>query len=201
VILSHDDLDHSGGIHQLLETTSVGEVIAGTPGLQAITETPCIRGLEWSSGRVIFRVLHPKADTPWSGNNASCVLEIRTGETSVLLPGDIERPVEILMAYRREIPKSEVVIVPHHGSRTSSSDALVGATRPAIAVVPSAWKNRWGFPKPDVVNRWRQSGALVLNTASDGAISMRVCTDGLGSFERNRQRYRRYWHEDRKPPS
>ena len=201
VVLSHDDLDHSGGIHTLLERIDVGAVIASTPALRGVTDTRCVAGHEWRRDGVTFRILHPRPGSPWTGNNASCVLEIRTGDTTVLLPGDIEKPVEVLMAWRNELPKSDVVVVPHHGSRTSSSDALVRATRPAIAIVPSAWRNRWGFPKPDVVNRWRRSGALVLNTATDGAIATRICADGIRMLERNREQSRRYWHEDRKSPS
>jgi competence protein ComEC len=86
--------------------------------------------------------------------------------------------------------------VPHHGSRTSSSEALIRATRPELAIISASYHNRWGFPSQEIVNRWRVSGARVLNTATAGAISQRICAEGdPGPVRAERIDARKYWRD------
>jgi competence protein ComEC len=88
------------------------------------------------------------------------------------------------------------VVVPHHGSRTSSSQDFVNALSPDLAIVSAGFGNRWGFPKTDVVRRWEMAGARLLETATSGAISQRICTDtGVESLQLERRDARKYWHE------
>ncbi len=197
VVVSHADLDHAGGIASLLGGTVVGRVLSGEPleGMAHARE-PCEDGDAWRWNEVDFRFLHPRANTPWRGNNASCVLEISAGDKRMLLTGDIESPVEILLDYRDKLRAAHVLTVPHHGSRTSSAEALVRATRPALAIVSASRSNRWGFPKENIVERWRRSGATVYSTASSGAISQRLCAAGEpGPVAEARRGRSRYWHE------
>ncbi len=197
VVVSHADLDHAGGIASLLAGTDVGRVISGEPlAGMAHARAPCVDGDAWRWDEVDFRVLHPRANTPWRGNNASCVLEIAAGDKRMLLTGDIESPVEILLDYRDKLRPVYALTVPHHGSRTSSADALVQATRPTLAIVSASRSNRWGFPKEDIVERWRRSGARIYSTATSGAISQRLCPTGEpGAVAEARQDQSRYWHE------
>ena len=93
------------------------------------------------------------------------------------------------------LPQVDVVTVPHHGSRTSSTGSFVAALGPSIAIVSAGHGNRWGFPKDDVVGRWRHAGADVLQTAASGAITVRVCKHaGIVSVAQNREQRRRIWH-------
>ena len=120
---------------------------------------------------MLFEVLHPAAgDTHPDDNAASCVLRVTSARARLLLPGDIEAAEERELATRPEFGQVDLLLAPHHGSRTSSSAALVGATQARHVIVSSGHRNRWRFPAGDVVNRWRESGACVLNTAEAGAL-------------------------------
>jgi competence protein ComEC len=198
VVISHADLDHSGGIRSVIAKTEVGRVLVGEalPYL-GTAQTQCVTGSQWQWDGMVFTVLHPRKDSPWTGNNSSCVLEIDTGNEKLLLAGDIESAVEKLLAHQSALQRSRVVFVPHHGSRTSSGAEIVNATRPDVAIVSAGHENRWGFPKEDVVRRWQQAGATVLDTATSGAISLRFCRDApSGAVREERVRSARYWHAE-----
>jgi competence protein ComEC len=195
MVVSHGDLDHAGGVQTLIGRFAVGKLMVGEPvAPQGVGQLRCVDGQSWRWDGIDFRIVHPRPDTPWKGNNASCVLSVTAGRVELLFTGDIETPVERLLAYRGRLDQSDVVWVPHHGSRTSSSAALVEATRPAYAIVSTAFGNRWGFPRAAVVDRWQQVGATVLNTGTSGAISQRICHDGIQSVVENRVAARKYWH-------
>ena len=197
MVLSHADLDHAGGAASLHDSGQVRAVMAGE-AIEGVPARLCRAGDTWEWDRVRFRMLHPRRATPWTGNNVSCVLEIALGDQRVLLPGDIEQPIERLLRYRSAWQKARVVVVPHHGSRTSSSDALIEAVRPDLALVSAAARNRWGFPRPEVVARWQNAGARVLTTAASGALEVGLCPDGRLTVDEYRRKARRYWH-DRRP--
>jgi competence protein ComEC len=99
---------------------------------------------------------------------------VRACGHTVLLTGDIERSAEAELVERGGVARADIVLVPHHGSRTSSTAAFVSATRPRWALVPSGHRNRWGFPKPDVVERWQSAGAEVLVGSATGAIEFEM---------------------------
>ncbi len=140
-------------------------------------------------------MLHPPEGDRWQGNNASCVLQIRIARHTIVLTGDIESPVETLLARNDALSPAEIVLIPHHGSRTSSSELFVSTVRPSVAIVSAGFQNRWGFPKADIVKVWQSAGAEVLNTADTGAISYRICRDsGLRRLALNRQDSRSYWN-------
>ncbi len=197
VIVSHADLDHAGGIQSILaampvQRIMVGEAVAGINARQ----TRCVAGIAWQADGATYSILHPRLRAPWTRNNASCVLEIAMGEHRLLLSGDIESPVEKLLEYRRSVRRSTVVVVPHHGSRTSSTLPLVQVTRPEVAIVTAGFDNRWGFPKAEVVARWESVGATVLNTATSGSVWQRLCAGAPpGAVHRERLESRKYWHD------
>lgn len=118
-----------------------------------------------------------------------CVFQLRKAR-------DIEAPVESLLARNGLLAPADIVLIPHHGSRTSSSEAFVRSIRPKVAIVSAGFHNRWGFPKEDIVSLWRSAGAEVLNTASSGAISYRICRDdGIRRLAEHRRDDRKYWHQ------
>jgi len=115
----------------------------------------------------------PPAGPSWrTRNDDSLVLWLRLGRVSLLLPGDVEAAGERCCRAAR----SDIVKVPHHGSRTSSAPAFLAGTRPRVAIVSGGAPNPFGHPHPEIVERYRRSGALVLRTDRDGAIT--VSTDG-----------------------
>ena len=199
LVLSHDDLDHTGGLRSLDRFPAVSTVMRGEAsrrGDGAATGIPCRAGQVWFRDSVRFAVLAPSGGTKTSGNNASCVLEASVGSSTLLMTGDIESTVERSLLQSDLLSPSDLVIVPHHGSMTSSHDRFVARLAPRIAVASAGFDNRWGMPRPEIVDRWRRAGADFFSTASDGAIGFRLCRDDELTI-RYRQRHdgRSLWHE------
>ena len=197
LIVSHSDLDHSGGVEAMLgrvnvEELLVGESLGGQEGVQAF----CNAGDEWEYDGVGFSFIYPPKDGLRDGNDASCVLRVAAGDHQLLITGDIERPAEEQLV-RDGLPADiDAVVVPHHGSRTSSTAPFVSALTPDLAIVSAGFGNRWGFPKDDVVARWVGVGARVLETSASGAIGIRLCErSGREEVTENRHERRRIWHE------
>jgi competence protein ComEC len=157
----------------------------------------CGAGQGWSWDGVRFEVLHPAADAliqgtrPAKPNAVSCVLRIEDARgRSVLLTGDIEAAQEAaLVDGQRERLRSDVLIVPHHGSRTSSTPAFLDAVSPSVAVVQAGYRNRFRHPAPIVLARYAQRNITVVRSDHCGAWTWR---NGIGQCERDAGR--RYWH-------
>jgi competence protein ComEC len=175
LVASHDDLDHAGGAGSVADLVAVERRVASGAALDplGIVER-CRRGVRWSWDGVSFEWLHPGEESLPKDNDRSCVLRVQAGRHSVLLTGDVERLAEAEIVATGTLGPVDVLLVPHHGSRTSSTAAFVAATRPRWALVPSGHRNRWGFPKPDVVARWEAAGAEVLVGSSTGAIEFEL---------------------------
>jgi competence protein ComEC len=195
LVLSHPQLDHYGGLTYLAEHFRPREfwwngvraeasgfaqleralARAGTRSIVLRRGAPAI-----VDGEVVFEVLHPHAPSAGDLNNGSLVLRLTHGGASFLFSGDIEREAEDVLARLadRQIvaPAGVVLKVPHHGSATSSSTALLDVVRPRVAVISSGADNRFGFPAPAVLARLHAAGAVVWRTDLDGAI--RVESDG-----------------------
>lgn len=203
LVLSHGDNDHVGGAAAVRDSVPVGVIWAGEP-VPGIAAAPCRAGQRWRWDDVEFAFLHPRRDpkgggrdhggaggAPPRGNNASCVLLVTaTGAAPrrmALLAGDIEAAVERRLAP----PRVDWLLVPHHGSATSSTAAFVAATRPRFAVVGTRWNNRFGHPHPDVIARYRASGAHIVSTAVSGALLWR--SDRPHAIVVERCRGSRYW--------
>ena len=182
LVLSHGDLDHVGGAAAVLAGTRVRRVLAGEPvaGIEALA---CRAGERWRWDGVLFSVLSPVGETlAYRGNNASCVLLIETDSTRVLLAGDIERIIEAQL----DVPAVDLLLVPHHGSQTSSSERFVAALRPRFAVVAAGFRNRFGHPHPAVVARYRNVGSHVLTTAASGAVRWHSAKPDVVAVQRGR---------------
>ena len=179
LVLSHGDLDHTGGAPAVLGGVRVGVVLAGEP-VPGIAAAPCRAGAKWRWDGVGFALLHPRAAHAHRRNNASCVLLVETKNAKALLAGDIERLVE----QRLDVPQVDWLLVPHHGSATSSTTAFVDAARPRFAVIGTRWDNHFGHPHPDVVARYRAAGAHIVSTAVSGALRWRSADPGAIEAER-----------------
>jgi competence protein ComEC len=199
LVVSHGDNDHIGGVASLLSAHQVGRVFSSVPGrIPQVEAFPCHRGQQWEWDGVLFRVLHPPAAPGQHGNNTSCVLkiDIRDGQ-GILLTGDIEREAEtVLLREQAEALAAAVLVVPHHGSNTSSSPEFVARVDPEVALFPAGYLNRYRFPKQAVVERYAGSGVDGYQTGLAGAITVR-----LGGARREpeisvyREQVRRYWME------
>ena len=178
LVASHGDTDHAGGVASVLRAVPVGTVLAGEP-LPDVAVAPCRAGLEWEWDGVSFSVLHPPAlgladgraahghgHGAMKSNDVSCVLLIETRAAHALFPGDIERGVERGL----KVPPLDYLLVAHHGSTTSTSETFLAAASPHVAVVSAGFDNRFGHPHADVMERLREAGATIANTAHSGAV-------------------------------
>lgn len=197
LVVSHADIDHSGGVREIAAYAGIGMLLSGEPlRWPAMPSVRCRAGQSWQADGVLFRILHPDAETTGAGNASSCVMSIQAGDHRLLLTGDIEADAERRLVENRGLLRAEVVVVPHHGSRTSSSPAFVDAVSPALAIVSAGYQNRWGLPDEGVVRRWQSAGAKLLNTASSGAVSLRLCAaGGIEKVRLDRRERQRFWRE------
>jgi competence protein ComEC len=196
LVLSHGDLDHVGGVKSVLAALDVKRVLRGpsvsTPGRVAET---CIAGETWRWDAVEFAVLHPSNPHDLARNNSSCVIEIRNAGGRALIMGDVERESELALLERGAISQTDVVVAAHHGSRTSSTQPFVQATHARHVIFSAGWGNRWGFPRPDVVERWQEQGATSYTTFRSGAIEIMVTPRGIANIGEYRIEHPHYWRQ------
>lgn len=195
LVVSHGDNDHSGGAAFLLRSVPVGLVYAGVPQeLPSPRAMPCQGGQDWIWDGVRFVFLSPSV-LGGKENDLSCVLQVISGAQRLLLTGDIERGAEAqLVAGFNSQLRSDVLVVPHHGSNTSSTWEFLRQVQPRYALISSGYLNRFGFPHPRVVERLQDVGAVILNTAEEGAICVGLGNGALPHVAyRYRRDYRRYW--------
>ncbi|HNP34609.1 MAG TPA: DNA internalization-related competence protein ComEC/Rec2 [Woeseiaceae bacterium] len=197
-VISHSDLDHAGGLDDLLDEVAIGEIQSGDelPWIN-VPVSRCEAGTSWTWNQVRFSILYPPSGSRLTGNDASCVLLLEAGARKLLLTGDIEEKIETRLVQSRVLPTVDVATVPHHGSRTSSIAPFVLSLESRLALVSAAYANQWGFPKEDVVARWEGAGAELFNTARSGAITVHLCADQTDvRIIEYRNSRRRIWHEE-----
>ncbi|MDP3537784.1 MAG: DNA internalization-related competence protein ComEC/Rec2 [Azonexus sp.] len=195
LMVTHRDSDHSGGTISVQSALAVGELRSSVP---EIGGEPCLAGQRWVWDGVIFEVLHPTAENAavnGKSNHLSCVLRVDAGGRRMLLTSDIEAPDEVAMLARYPGQlAADILLVPHHGSKTSSTPAFLQAVGAREAVIPVGYRNRFGHPKAEVVARYEASGMILWRTDRDGAVTVRLGADGM-KLSAWRQVHRRYWHE------
>jgi competence protein ComEC len=199
MVLSHRDSDHAGGVPAVLamqpQATLLSSIEASHP-LQALRPAQrCQAGQRWEWDGVVFELLHPlPGDYAGAGkaNDLSCVLRIANGRAAALLTGDIERAQEAALVARSPQLQADLLLVPHHGSKTSSSAALLDAVRPRLALVQAGYRNRFGHPAGEVLARYRERGIAVTDSARCGAANWSSLAPG--ALQCQRQQGRRYWH-------
>lgn len=193
LIVSHGDLDHRGGLRSVLDQVATRTVLMGPSVEFDAPGERCLHGQRWSWDGVEFEVLHPAAwDVAHNDNDSSCVIRIEGRALSALLTGDVEAHGEQALLTRGLEP-SDIVAVAHHGSLSSSTPAFVAASGARLALVSAGYRNRWGFPQPEIVRRWRAHGANVISTIDSGAIEVIASADGELAVRQYRRERRRYW--------
>ncbi len=204
LVLSHRDSDHTGGAAAVLRMQAGARLVSSLEeghALQALrASSRCVAGQQWDWDGVRFEVLHPAAhdyDATLKPNAMSCVLRIGQARAHVLLAGDLERDQEAALAAGAAPLASDVLLVPHHGSRTSSSAVFLDAVRPWAALVQAGYRNRFGHPAPDVVERYRARGIALALSARCGAA--RWDSREPRTLHCERAAAPRYWRHDAAP--
>ncbi|MFH2134904.1 MAG: DNA internalization-related competence protein ComEC/Rec2 [Pseudomonadota bacterium] len=200
MILSHGDIDHIGGTESVLQAIPTERILTSMDandsrlsGKQNIGS--CHDGMRWDWDGVHFEVLHPPeaASAKRHDNDQSCVLRIGAGEHHILLTGDIERiSEERLFQLHTDKLKSDLLVAPHHGSRSSSSPSFVAAVAPQHVVFTAGYRNRFHHPHPEVSGRYVKQGSRIMRSDRDGAIIIDLRPSGI-ELEAYRHSHRRYW--------
>jgi competence protein ComEC len=197
LMVSHGDNDHIGGVASLVKAYPPRRILSSVPGQVPGRQAAfCRRGERWQWDGVRFVVLHPPVQSGESANNASCVLHIEAaGGGRLLLTGDIEREAEHqLLREQRGRLGAEVLVVPHHGSNTSSTADFIAAVAPSIALFPTGYLNRYRMPGAAVLERYRAAGVRLFETGRQGALTVRLSArDPLPRMTAWREQQPRYW--------
>jgi len=205
LVVSHQDLDHAGGALSVLgvvparalwSSLRIDHPIVVRASAQG-TAWRCAAGASWQWDGVRFDFVHPPiaqyAEEGIKTNDRSCVLRIEAGGRVALLTGDIEARSEDLLLRGGAALHADVLVVPHHGSRTSSTAAFVATVDPALAIVTAGYRNRFNHPRPDAVERYLRRGIDVVRTDRDGAITVELAAGTPSRATRAREEHRRYW--------
>jgi competence protein ComEC len=208
LIASHADNDHSGGVNNIAEKIQIHQILTSAieikrirryfknPLQQNINIAQCKKGQKWQWDGVQFEILHPEKNSPYmKRNNRSCILKINGIKNSVLLAGDITSRIEAMLLQRQKAKlKADILIAPHHGSRTSSSTSFIRAVNPKIAVFSTAYLNHYHHPHPDIVKRYQHYKIQTLNTANTGAIRFSPHNESFLQPILARETMRQIWH-------
>jgi competence protein ComEC len=213
LLLSHRDTDHTGGARAVLQMQSQALLLSSLePGhelaqarVSGPAPTRCLAaqdgGQAWEWDGVRFEVLHPRAGDYLGNakpNTRSCVLRVSNPSRAALLAGDIEAAQEAALVQRFSAGdgagtlQADLLLVPHHGSRTSSSAAFLQAVRPGLALAQAGYRNRFGHPAPVVAERYRELGIRLIDSAHCGAAWWR--SQRPAQVDCERETARRYWH-------
>ncbi|MDO9090999.1 MAG: DNA internalization-related competence protein ComEC/Rec2 [Burkholderiaceae bacterium] len=206
LLVSHRDADHAGGAATVLKAHPQAGLLASieeTHPLQALRPARrCAAGQRWRWDGVDFEILHPQESDYQAGakpNTLSCVLRIASAGQTALLAGDIEKAQEAKLVQSGAAIAADVLLVPHHGSKTSSSADFLDAVHPHIGLLQAGYRNRFGHPAPAVLARYRERGIQVFDSPHCGAalwVSVQprkvLC---------HREAQRRYWHHLLAPPT
>lgn len=201
LMISHGDNDHAGGAAAVARAYPAAARFGGEPSRVRVPMAQCRSEQAWEWDAVRFRVLNPGAamlgeDASVTGNDRSCVLLVEGRAGRLLLTGDISSRVEPAVARAVGAGPPLVLVVAHHGSRTSSSAPFIDAVQPDFALVSAGWRSRFGHPHPLVVQRYADAGVPLWNTADSGALSIAFPPDAAPALlSRERERQWRYWRE------
>jgi competence protein ComEC len=217
LVISHADDDHAGGATSVTLERSPGWLLSSLPPehpLHAMFEANprCEAGQHWRWDGVDFQVLHPAAAIYAEGaaaekrkrkeNDRGCVIRIATSRASALFAADVEARSEAEMLARDPgALRSDVLVIGHHGSKTSSTPAFIAAVDPAFGLLSVGYRNRFHHPNPAVVARYLARGVELHRTDQEGALNVRLPVEATGRVAvQARGRGMRYWSEHRQPP-
>jgi len=196
LILSHLDLDHAGGRQYIEETFSPRNKFSSQKMKGYL---PCVDQNNWQWNGLTLSVIWPPQLVERAFNPHSCVIRITDGISSVLLTGDIEAVSELLLVQKQEQLRADILIVPHHGSKTSSTNSFLDAVNPKVALASVSKGNRWNLPHQKVLKRYSDRGVTWLDTGENGQILINFSQSGWEIItQRSRQSLRWYRQKLRK---
>jgi len=201
LLISHADNDHIGGFYALKKGIEVGDVLSSRTDVLP-ESLQCRAGQHWRVGEVEFDILSPQEATPIGSNNHSCVLRIEFSKTVFLISGDIEKQVErYLLAQapsERAKLKADILLVPHQGSKTSSTPNFIDMVEPKLALLAAGYLNHYGHPHQSVSTRYHKRGIDLVSTIENGSITIKIGREGWQRYS-YRDRERGFWHHQKKP--
>ncbi|MGZ8224588.1 MAG: DNA internalization-related competence protein ComEC/Rec2 [Methylobacter sp.] len=195
LIISHGDNDHIGGAESLMRGIHTGKVLTSVPQkLSDYAPIVCATGRSWVWDQVKFTILSPQAQRFVSENDNSCVLKVQSEHGTVLLTGDIEAEAEswLVETYGKNL-KANVLIAPHHGSKTSSTTTFLQVIQPDYVLIPAGYRNQFGHPHKEVMLRYRNIKAKSLNVADSGAIQINFRKKAF-TVQLMRETESKYWN-------
>lgn len=199
LVVSHADNDHAGGAAAVVRAHAPARTLAGEPERIDVPAETCAAGQAWTWDEVEFRVLSPVRNGDIEsahGNDLSCVVLVSGRGGRLLLTGDISSNIEPAVAQAVGMGAPLALVVPHHGSRTSSGETFLDALAPTLAVVSTGWRNHFHHPDPRIVARYAAAHIPLEDTALDGAVTLDFPVDEPPRLvARERERRRRYWRE------
>ena len=203
MVVTHQDTDHSGGAEAVLDALPVAWLMSSLAYEHPFSALPveaqsCAAGQHWDWDGVVFEVLHPPAGQyaapTRKTNDMSCVVKVSNPHGKVLLTSDIEALSEQdLLTRAADKLRADVLLVPHHGSRTSSTAEFIAAVAAPRVIFPVGYRNHFNHPRPEVMARYRNSAAQIYRTDLDGAVTVSLAAPAL-SIQTERNARRRYWH-------
>lgn len=198
IVISHQDSDHSGGAPAVMAMQPQADVLTSIPAEHPLQQLGsmqrCERGQSWVWDGVQLEVLHPSAadyERKLKPNALSCVLRVSAANASAMLVGDIEAAQEQSLVQSGQTLQADWLLVPHHGSATSSTPPFLEAVQPSVAIVQAGYRNRFGHPRPDVLRRYNELGVQVVQTPRCGAATWRSEQPKWVDCERNQRPH--YW--------
>jgi competence protein ComEC len=201
MVISHDDVDHTGGAASVLALMPVKwmstPLAADHHLLQNQQHVRCHAGQRWEWDGVRFEMLYPSPDSyekaPVNDNDQSCVLRVISQYGSILIPGDIEKAAEFSLVRSGQSLQSDVLIAPHHGSKTSSTEVFLDSVNPQLTIFTTGYRNRYRHPHRVVVKRYHSRNIPTFQSDRDGAILLNFSSDAGLQLTRWRSQYKRYW--------
>lgn len=201
LIISHGDIDHLGGVEGIAAGMAIKQASSSVPQkIKPLSALRCQQGQHWEWEGVTFKVIHPPAaayTAAIKGNDLSCVLRVSSGNQHILLTGDIESRAEATMIRGGLTPlRAQILVAPHHGSQTSSTEEFIQAVRPDYVLFATGRHNRHHFPHLSVVTRYQAAGAVTYDTATAGAIRFWLhAGQPSGPPQCHRLVMQRYWRQ------
>lgn len=205
LVVTHDDDDHTGGARSIIAARNPEWVMTSVDQDRDVLEGArevmrCDTRDAWTWDGIDFEVLHPTRedylDEDRKTNNMGCVLKITSPGGTVLMTGDVEKLAEAeLLSRHADALKADVMVIPHHGSKTSSTDDFLDAVKPSIALLPVGYRNRFRHPHPEVMARYAERNVKIYRTDDSGAITLKFAADANGTpaVTEYRREKNRYW--------
>lgn len=175
LVLSHSDNDHAGGAQWVIENLKPDWIRAADGSFRAL---PCVKGEQWEWQGLRFDVLYPLTRSSDAGNESSCVIRVSDGLHTVLLTGDLPKAQENGLVDQNAEVQADVLIVPHHGSKTSSSPSFLDAVNPSVAIASTGRYTPWNLPNPGVVDRYHERNISWYETGQHGQVGVHFSNKG-----------------------